>query len=184
MRRMADGDTAALAVLYGRYAGAVYSLIYRVVNDRETAEELLNEAFLRAWRQASLFDVRRGKLSTWLLSVARNLSIDELRSRRSRPERAEQAGGEEVPLEIVDERVDVEAEVWQEQRRSLIRQALRQLPPNQREPLELAYFGGLTQSEIATRLGDPLGTIKTRMRLGLQKLRDILLLQGFGREIS
>ncbi|MGH2363492.1 MAG: sigma-70 family RNA polymerase sigma factor [Chloroflexota bacterium] len=184
MEQVARGDSAALSALYQRYAGAVFSLAFRVVNDREAAEELLNEAFVRVWRQAPLFDARRGKFSTWLLSVARNLSIDELRSRRARPRKADPVGDEDVPSDLVDEHIDVEAEVWQHERRALIREAMEQLPAPQREALELAYFHGLTQSEVAARLGDPLGTTKTRMRLGLQKLRDILLVDGLGREIS
>lgn len=184
MRNVAGGDGSALAVLYQRYAGAVYSLAYRVVNNREVAEELLNEAFLRAWKQAPSFDARRGKFSTWILSVTRNLSIDELRSQRSRPQKADRVGEEDVPSDLVDPGVPVEEQVWLLEQGAIIRDALRRLPEAQREALELAYFQGLTQSEIALRLGHPLGTTKTRMRLGLQKLRDFLLADQAGREIS
>ena len=184
MRLVAGGDGDALSQLFQRYAGAVYSLAYRMLNDREGAEELLNEAFVRVWRQAPSFDARRGKFSTWLMSVSRNLAIDELRSRRSRPQRSDPLTPGDANLDPVDDRVDVERDVWQAERRRLIRQALRELPPAQRQALEMAYFEGLTQSEISARLGDPLGTTKTRVRLGLQKLRDLLLTSELGAEIS
>ncbi len=184
MRQVAAGDESALASLYRRYAGAVYSLAYRVVNNREVAEELLNEAFLRAWKQAPLFDARRGKFSTWVLSVTRNLSIDELRSQRSRPQKADPVGDEDMPIDLVDPGIPVEDQVWLREQGTILREALRRLPEAQREALELAYFQGLTQSEIAVHLEQPLGTTKTRMRLGLQKLRDILLADEVGREIS
>lgn len=184
MQRVAGGDGDALAQLFGRYSGAVFSLGYRMLNDREGAEELLNEAFVRVWRQAPSFDARRGKFSTWLMSVARNLGIDELRSRRARPQRADPLTPDDAELDPADESADVERDVWHAERRRLIRQALRELPPAQREALELAYFEGLTQSEISARLGDPLGTTKTRIRLGLQKLRDLLLSSELGAEIS
>ena len=184
VRLVAQGDSDALAQLFKRYAGAVYSLAYRMLNDREGAEELLNEAFVRVWRQAPSYDVRRGKFSTWLMSVTRNLSIDELRSRRARPQRSDPLTPDDPDLDPVDERVDVERDVWQAEQRRLIRQALRELPAAQRQALELAYFEGLTQSEIAQRLGDPLGTTKTRVRLGLQKLRDLLLTSDLGAEMS
>ena len=184
MRRVAQGDSDALAQLFRRYAGAVYSLAYRMLNDREGAEDLLNEVFVRVWRQAPSFDSHRGKFSTWLMSVARNLGIDELRSRRARPQRADPLSPDDPELDLVDETEDVERDVWHAERRRLIRQALRELPAAQRQALELAYFEGLTQSEIAERLGDPLGTVKTRVRLGLHKLRDLLLGTELGAEIS
>jgi RNA polymerase sigma-70 factor, ECF subfamily len=184
MRLVAAADSDALTLLFKRYAGAVYSVAYRMLNDRESAEELLNEAFVRVWRQAPSFDSRRGKFSTWLMSVTRNLAIDELRSRRARPQRSDPLTPDDPELDPADERVDVEGDVWQAERRRLIRQALRELPAAQRQALELAYFEGLTQSEISTRLGDPLGTTKTRIRLGLQKLRDMLLSSELGAEIS
>lgn len=184
MARVAEGDSDALAQLFQRYAGAVYSLGYRMLNDREGAEELLNEAFVRVWRQAPSFDVRRGKFSTWLMSVARNLGIDQLRSRRARPQRSDPLTPEDPVLDPIDERMNVERDVWQGERRRLIREAMRELPPAQREALELAYFEGLTQSEISARLGDPLGTTKTRIRLGLQKLRDLLISTDLGTEMS
>src|SRR5690348_16790870 len=184
MHRLAMGDSEALSQLFQRYAGAVYSLAYRMLNDREGAEELLNEAFVRVWRQAPSFDARRGKLSTWLMSVARNLGIDQLRSRRARPQRSDPLTPGDPELDLADDSVDVERDVWHAERRRLIRQALQQLPPAQRQALELAYFEGLTQTEISARLGDPLGTTKTRIRLGLQKLRDLLLSSDLGAEIS
>src|SRR5579885_418258 len=125
MHRVAAGDSDALAQLFKRYSGTVYSLAYRMLNDREGAEELLNEAFVRVWRQAPSFDARRGKFSTWLMSVARNMAIDQLRSRRARPQRSDPLGPEdEAELNLVDDSADVERDVWHAERRRLIRQAL------------------------------------------------------------
>lgn len=184
VHRVAAGDSEALAQLFKRYSGAVYSLAYRMLNDREGAEELLNEAFVRVWRQAPSFDARKAKFSTWLMSIARNLGIDQLRSRRARPQRSDPLTPDDAELDRADESVDVERDVWNSERRRLIRQALQELPPAQRQALELAYFEGLTHSEISARLGDPLGTTKTRIRLGLQKLRDLLLSTDLGAEMS
>src|SRR5438067_13811755 len=133
MRQVAGADSDALAQLFKRYAGAVYSVAYRMLNDRESAEELLNEAFVRVWRQAPSFDSRRGKFSTWLMSVARNLAIDQLRSRRARPRRSDPLTPDDPDLDPVDERMNVERDVWHAERRRLIIEALRELPPAQRE---------------------------------------------------
>jgi RNA polymerase sigma-70 factor (ECF subfamily) len=183
MQAVAAGDETALSDLYRRYAGSVYSLAYRTVKDREVAEELLNEAFVRVWRQAPHFDVQKGKFSTWLMSITRNLGIDVLRSQRARPQRAEGAATEDVPIDVPDERADVESDVWNAERRRIVRDALSLLPGAQRQALELAYFDGLTQVEISNLLGDPLGTTKTRMRLGIQKLREILSNDGLANEL-
>lgn len=183
MRLVAQGDSDALAQLFARYSGAVYSLAYRMLNDRESAEDLLNEAFVRVWRQAPTFDARRGKFSTWLISVARNLGIDALRSKRARPQKADSLS-DDPDFDVADEKTNVEADVWQGERRRLLREAMNTLPAAQREALELAYFEGLTQAQIAARLGHPLGTTKTRIRLGLQKMRDLLLTTELGAEMS
>ena len=171
--RAAAGEAGALEVLYDRYARVVFAFALRIVGDRQLAEELLQEAFLRAWQQAAAFRPGRGSFVTWLLSITHNLAIDEVRRRRRRPQRAE---GEEpaAALAAVADAgpgADVEGEVWLGALRGAIAAALDGLPAARREVIELAYFGGLTQREIAARLGEPLGTVKTRMRLGLQKLR-------------
>lgn len=172
--RVAQGEARALEVLYDRYSSVVFSFALRIVADRELAEEILQEAFFRAWQQGSNFSPGRGTFITWLLSITHNLSIDEIRRRRRRPMKADSEEPEQVLAGVPDtgSGADVEGEVWLGALRDTIGHALAQLPPAQREAIEMAYFQGLTQREIAEALGEPLGTIKTRMRLGLQKLRE------------
>jgi RNA polymerase sigma-70 factor, ECF subfamily len=172
----ARGEARALEVLYDRYAGVVFSFALRIVSERQLAEEILQEAFFRAWQQGGSFSAGRGSFITWLLSITHNLAIDEIRRRRRRPQKADSEEPEQILDSVADTGAgaDVEGEVWLGALRDTIGQALSELPPAQREALEMAYFRGLTQREIAEALGEPLGTIKTRMRLGLQKLREAL----------
>ena len=172
--RAAQGEARALEVLYDRYSSVVFSFALRIVTDRQLAEEILQEAFFRAWQQGGNFSAGRGTFITWLLSITHNLSIDEIRRRRRRPQKAESEEPEQVLAAVADTGAgaDVEGEVWLGALRDTIGQALAQLPAAQREAIEMAYFQGMTQREIAEALGEPLGTIKTRMRLGLQKLRE------------
>jgi RNA polymerase sigma-70 factor (ECF subfamily) len=172
--RVSEGDAQALELLYDRYSRVVYSFALRIVGDPQLAEELLQEVFLRTWQQGSAFRAARGTFITWLLSITHNMAIDEVRKRRRRPQRADNEEPEAVLAAMMDEGQDVEEEVWLSSLRATIATALEVLPPAQREAIELAYFQGLTQREIAERLGEPLGTIKTRMRLGIQKLREQL----------
>ena len=174
--RAAEGDARALEVLYDRYSRVVFSFALRIVGDRELAEELLQEVFFRAWQQGSAFRASRGTFVTWLLSITHNMAIDEVRKRRRRPQKADSEEPETILAAVADTSAgsDVEDEVWLGALRQTIVGALDQLPPAQREAIELAYYQGLTQREIAEQLGEPLGTIKTRMRLGIQKLRDQL----------
>lgn len=169
-----QGDQGALETLYGRYSRAVFSFSLRIVGDAQVAEEILQEVFVRAWQQGGSFQATRGSLITWLLSITHNLSIDEVRRRKRRPQKAESEEPESILAALPDEGLDVEEEVWLSSLRVSIQEALQQLPAAQREAIELAYFQGLTQREIADTLGEPLGTIKTRMRLGMLKLRDQL----------
>jgi RNA polymerase sigma-70 factor (ECF subfamily) len=168
------GDQDALEVLYERYSRAVYSFSLRIVGDAQVAEEILQEVFVRAWQQGGSFQAARGSLITWLLSITHNLSIDEVRRRKRRPQKADAEEPETILASLPDEGSDVEEEVWLSSLRVSIQDALQQLPAAQREAIELAYFQGLTQREIAEVLGEPLGTIKTRMRLGMLKLREQL----------
>ena len=172
--RAAEGDARALEVLYDRYARVVYSFALRIVGDQQIAEELLQEVFFRAWQQGGSFRANRGTFVTWLLSITHNMAIDEVRKRRRRPQKSENDDPEAALAGVADTGQDVEEEVWLGTLRETIEAALATLPPAQREAIELAYFRGLTQREIAAQLGEPLGTIKTRMRLGMQKLRDQL----------
>lgn len=174
MEGVRAGDGRAIAALYDRYNALVYSLGLRMLNDREGAEELVQEVFLRAWRQAATYQPSLGRLSTWLLGIARNLAVDELRRRGARPQRAGGDSEEQMATLATPQSDDPAEQASIAARREEIRRALDALPPAQRQVIEMAYYGGLTQSEIAERLGDPLGTVKTRMRLGTQKLRELL----------
>lgn len=169
-----EKNPAALEVLYKRYSRIVYSFGLRIVGDPQIAEELLQEVFFRTWRQGALFRSSRGAFVTWLLSITHNMAIDELRKRNRRPQKADSEEPEALLAAMADASQDVEQEVWLSSLRSTISDAMQTLPAAQRVTIEMAYFQGLTQREIAERLGEPLGTIKTRMRLGIQKLREQL----------
>lgn len=174
MEGVRRGDGHAIAALYDRYGSLVFSLGYRMLGDREAAEELVQEAFLRAWRQAGSYQPSLGRLSNWLLGITRNLAVDELRRRGARPQRS--SGDPEVQLALVADKStgNPEEEAVRGARRAEIQKALDTLPPPQRKVIELAYYSGLTQTQIAEQLQDPLGTVKTRMRLATQKLRELL----------
>lgn len=172
--RAAEGDAHALEVLYDRYSRVVFSFGLRIVGDPQLAEELLQEVFFRAWQQGGSFRSSKGSFITWLLSITHNMAIDEVRKRRRRPQKADSEDPEAALAAVPDSGPDVEDEVWLGALRDTIEGAMASLPPAQRQAIEMAYFRGLTQREIAEQLGEPLGTIKTRMRLGMQKLRDQL----------
>lgn len=174
VRRMAGGEVEALDILYDRYARAVYAFAVRIVGDGLLAEEVLQEAFVRAWQQAERFELARGSFASWLLSITHNLAIDEVRKRQRRPQRATSVDIADLLQGEVDTSVDVEEAAEAAELRSRIQTAMATLPDAQRRVIELAYFDGLTQREIADFLDEPLGTIKTRMRLGMHKLRDLL----------
>jgi RNA polymerase sigma-70 factor (ECF subfamily) len=179
---IASGDVGSLEQLYDRYSALVFSVGLRVLNDRQLAEDVAQEVFLRVWRRPLAYDPDRGRFISWLMSVTRNRAIDEQR-RQSRRLRSEENGdnpAREVPSG--DRLDDPQAAALYGEERRAVREALTRLPPEQRYAIELAYFGGLTQVEIAERTGDPLGTVKTRIRLGMRKLRDSLteLLDGHG----
>jgi RNA polymerase sigma-70 factor, ECF subfamily len=171
---VACGDAAALEALYDRYSSTLYALLLRILANPEDAQEVLQETFVKAWTSAKMFDAVRGSEVAWLISIARSRGIDRLRSRRIRSDRENDAGREiSIHSSFVDSKTGAEQAI-QSQERSAVRSALSELPEAQRVALELAYFEGLSQSEIAERLGEPLGTIKTRMQLGMKKLRERL----------
>jgi len=174
--RSANGDARALEVLYDRYSRVVFSFALRIVADRQLAEELLQEVFFRAWQQGGAFRASRGTFVTWLLSITHNMAIDEVRRRRRRPQKADTEEPETLLASVADTSAgsDVEDEVWLGTLRETIAGVMDQLPPAQRDAIEMAYYQGKTQREIAEELGEPLGTIKTRMRLGMLKLREAL----------
>ena len=169
LKAVARKDESALAAVYDRYRLVLFALIMRILNNREEAEDVLQEVFIQVWRRAGDFDETRGRPFTWLVTLARSRAIDRLRSLAAR-ERVAVAGSREETEQVSDAALDA----FRAEQRGLVNSALDQLPEEQKHPLVLAYFEGLTQSEIATRLGAPLGTIKTRMRSGLIRLRELL----------
>jgi RNA polymerase sigma factor (sigma-70 family) len=164
---VARGDEHALAALYDRFGRVAYGVAFRVLRDQALAQDAVQDAFLTAWRTAASFDPARGKVSTWLLTLVHRRAVDVVR----REDRRRAGPLDDAPVASGDA-TDETAEV-REQRRA-VQAALAQLPPDQREALELAYYGGLTQSELAERLGVPLGTVKSRMFAALSRLRDLL----------
>jgi len=164
IRRILNGDEVALGLLYDRYGGLVYSVSLRILRDSGAAEEVLQDIFHQLWRVAGSFDFSRGSLSSWLMVMTRNRSIDRLR-RRSAP-------AVEHPAEALSPSpFDLESDTARNEMAGRVRSALEALPEPQRKVMELAYFEGLTQSEIASHTGDPLGTVKTRLRTALGSLR-------------
>lgn len=171
IKRVADGDQSAITALYDATSRLVFGLILRVVTDRSTAEEVLLDVYTQAWRQAATYDEKRGAPLAWLMTIARTRGIDRLRSGRYEHQKKEplESIGEVTATTESPEEATVAAE-----RRRLVRSALDSLSAEQREVIELAYYSGLSHSEIALQLGQPLGTVKTRTRLGMMKLRDML----------
>lgn len=163
----ARSEEPALAELYDRYGRTAYGLALRVLRDQALAEDAVQEAFLTVWRTASRFVPERGKASTWILTLVHRRAVDAVRrEQRRRADSLDRAP--EPSVEGVDE------SAWLRLQRERVQEALRRLPDAQREALELAYYGGLSQSELAERLGQPLGTIKSRMFGGLSRLRELL----------
>lgn len=171
MALVARDESWALAELYDRYVRLVFSMALRVLNDRSSAEEIVQEVFAKVWRGANAFDGRRGKFSSWLIGIAHHQCIDELRRRRVRPIGEPLADGPATELASDDDPAQA-AELSFE--RARIKHALNQIPAEQRLVIELAYFEGLTHQEIAAKCREPLGTVKTRVRLGMQKLKELL----------
>lgn len=171
--RVAARDVTAFGLVYDRYAQPIFSMAGHMLGVHE-AEEAAQEIFMRLWHKASQYDVARGPFSHWFMSIARNHILDKL---RARGERFRIVAAEEIDLllaDAVDPQVDIVEQVWQNQRGDVLSSALQRIPPEQRRVIVLAYFGGMSQSEIATHLEIPLGTVKKRIRLGLQKLRAAL----------
>ncbi len=173
LRRLAAGDGDAAARLYDRHARAVYSLALRIVNDEGDAEDVVQEVFAQAWRQAARYDASRGVVAAWLLMMTRSRAIDKLRSARARPD-SRAVDDPRVIDEMPAVLRDAPSRIIDAENARLAQRALAELPLLQRLVIELAYYEGLTQREIADRLEQPLGTVKSRLRLGLLKLRDAL----------
>jgi RNA polymerase sigma-70 factor, ECF subfamily len=169
---LAQREIAALEELYDRYSRVAYSLAYRIVGDRGTAEDVVQDAFLSVWRQAATYKRERGAARTWLMSIVHHRSIDRLRSGAS--------SANLIPYDTLPEsseetlKPSIWQQAWNSVRGDIVRRALERLPVEQKKSIELAYFSGYTQAEIAELMGVPLGTVKGRMRIGLQKLRSML----------
>ena len=168
--RVIEGDSAALRTIYDRCSPRVFGVSLRILGTRPDAEEVLQETFLEVWKRAREYNPNRGSVEGWVVTIARSRSIDRLRSRgvaaqlSAADPSSSMSTGAPAPLEVAEQRQNSER----------VAAALQALPPEQRRVLELAYFEGLSQNEIATRLGDPLGTVKTRVRLGMEKLAGLL----------
>lgn len=165
--RMTVGDSGALASLFDRHASRVLGFLVRMLGNTGEAEEVLQDVFFHAWSRAATFDSEKGSPRSWLMVMARSRALDRLRSTRA-ARRRDDVALQEQPL--VEEPL-AEAEIQRQELGTQMRQLLRQLPSEQREAIELAFFGGLTHSQVAARLGVPLGTIKSRILMGMRKLR-------------
>jgi RNA polymerase sigma-70 factor (ECF subfamily) len=176
LHRMAEGDEAALGTLYDEWAERVHGVAFWILKDGDDAEDVVEETFWQAWQTASQYDGRRAAGPTWLMMIARSRAIDRLRSRRRRADWIAAPSTSGVLLENASaqhhESPDARPEIAE--RRAILAAALGDLPPDQRQALELAYFGGLSHAEIAAETAQPLGTVKTRIRLAMQKLQQRL----------
>jgi RNA polymerase sigma-70 factor, ECF subfamily len=170
LQRMVRGDHDALAEVYDRHARLLFSLALRIVGRQPDAEDVLQEVFTQVWRQAGRYDTSRGTVAGWLVMLTRSRALDRLRRERG----AAAADVDWASIDIVDPDAAVDLRLVTAERAGRLRAALEALPEAQRTPLELGYYEGLSQSAIAARLGVPLGTIKTRMRQALLRLRDAL----------
>jgi len=168
---MARGEGDAVAELYDRHARPIYSLALRILGDATEAEDIVQEVFSQAWKQAARYSASRGAVAAWLMTLARSRAIDRLRAKRARPG---DVSDERVAGQLVDAGPPADSLVLSSEQVARVRAALDELPLLQRAAIELAYYEGLTHAEIADRLEQPLGTVKTRIRLAMLKLRDVL----------
>jgi RNA polymerase sigma-70 factor (ECF subfamily) len=178
--RLADGDTEALEAIYDRYGHLVFSTAMRVVRDAQLAEDLSQDIFLRLWRQPEKYVAQKGRFVSWLLAVTRNLAVDRVRAWRRRLNHESASPDQEERELPAGEGYDPVRAAQLAEQRQVVREAMGCLSPQQRQVIELAYFGGFSQREVADRLGTPLGTVKTRVRAGMMRLRKALEARGEG----
>lgn len=172
--RVAQGDRFAFSQIYDRYSKPLFSLAMKMLGESSEAEDVVQDVFIALWDKADTFDSKRAKLFTWAVTLTRNKAIDRLRTRKRRAGIIERSSEDIADFSLSSEMPDSVEVAGRNERAQIVRKAFQTLPEEQREPLKLAYFGGLTQVEIAEQLGEPLGTIKARIRRGLLKLRDRL----------
>ncbi len=165
------GDRASFRQLYERYSGVLFSTAYKVLNDQAESEDVLQDVFVQIWDKARLYDRTRGKPLTWALTLTRNKSIDRLRSVQRRHRLKDEVGKETAAAE---QPAAAGQEVYAIEKNRIVRNAVLELSDDQRQAIEMAFFGGLTQNEIASKLDEPLGTVKARIRRGMIKLKDII----------
>ena len=177
--QVARGDTAAYETLYDRYCSAVMGLALKITGDRSLAEEVVQETFWRVWRKADLFQTQRGAFTSWFFGITRNLAIDVLRRQKTQIQPVEEADAGRIIEQAEDPSMNVPEAAWLREKHQQMQAAIATLPNEQRNVIEMAYFRGLTRQEIAQATGEPLGTIHTRARLALHKLREELQMQGF-----
>ena len=173
LRRVAQGDRRGFEELYDRFSGVLFSTAYRVLNNQEAAEDVLQDVFIQIWEKAPLYDPTRGKPMTWAVTLTRNKAIDRLRSTVRRNRLQDDVEREAETFEQFDDRSSFDA-VASGETSKLVREAIQKLSKDQREAIELAFFSSLTQTKIAERLGEPLGTIKARIRRGMMKLTEVI----------
>ena len=173
MGKIMTRDSIALSALYDRYAGLIYSLIRSVIKNHEEAEDLLQEVFVQLWERASTYDATKGSVYTWIVTLARNRAIDQVRSKSFQQQNkiSREVGPDMLYSPMESSPFDL---VVAEERSRKMRDALSQIPPEQSQVIHIAYFGGWSQSEIAAQLKIPLGTVKTRMRQGMKKLQQLM----------
>jgi RNA polymerase sigma-70 factor (ECF subfamily) len=174
VRRMGRGDKRAFSDLYDRFSRPLFSVAVRILNDKSEAEDVVQEVFLSLWEKAGSFDADRGSAFAWAITLTRNRAIDRLRTRRRRTTLLNESVAEDLPGGHSTSDSDSADDLIFKEKTLAVRSALSALPPDQLRALELAFFSGLTQQEIAARLSEPLGTVKARIRRGLLKLRDTL----------
>jgi RNA polymerase sigma-70 factor (ECF subfamily) len=172
LRQIAAGNRASFAEFYDRHSTLMFSVACKILNDTSEAEDVLQEAFMHIWEKASKFDSKLGKASSWAAILVRNKAIDRIRASQRRTRLAEEAGAEQAAVPNAAETAN--ETVYGHEKANLIQSAIVDLPVEQRQAIQLAYFSGLTQDEISKKLNQPLGTIKARIRRGLIKLRDQL----------
>lgn len=175
LRQIAAGDRSSFAEFYDRHSTLMFSVACKILNDSGEAEDVLQETFLQIWEKAAKFDPKLGKASSWAVILVRNKAIDRIRASQRRARLVEEAGVEQITIINVTDTAN--ETVYGHEKANLINTAIVELPVEQRQAIELAYFSGLTQDEISKKLNQPLGTIKARIRRGLLKLRDQL--EGF-----